>query len=80
MALTAVQKAGWGLADMGIVVFVVVKQLLVLAFLTTVLGVPVGLAGVIKVAFGGQSTIDRDNNHTSAILFGEFWRRVPESR
>ena len=28
------QKAGWGLADMGVVVFVIVKQLLVLSFLT----------------------------------------------
>ena len=26
------QKAGWGLADMGVVVFVIVKQLLVLSF------------------------------------------------
>ena len=47
MALSRGQMAGWGLADMGIVVFVVVKQLLVLAFLTSVLGVPVGLAGAI---------------------------------
>ncbi|MEX0371055.1 MAG: MFS transporter [Tateyamaria sp.] len=47
MALSRGQKAGWGLADMGIVVFVVVKQLLVLAFLTSVLGVPVGVAGLI---------------------------------
>ncbi|APX13691.1 MFS transporter [Tateyamaria omphalii] len=47
MALSRGQKAGWGLADMGIVVFVVVKQLLVLAFLTSVLGVPVGIAGMI---------------------------------
>ncbi|MEL6464009.1 MAG: MFS transporter [Pseudomonadota bacterium] len=47
MALSRGQKAAWGLADMGIVVFVVVKQLLVLAFLTSVLGVPVGLAGAI---------------------------------
>lgn len=44
------QKAGWGLADMGIVVFVVVKQLLVLAFLTNVLGVPVALAGMLTTA------------------------------
>lgn len=47
MALTLKHKAGWGLADMGIVVFVVVKQLLVLAFLTSVLGVPVGIAGAV---------------------------------
>jgi glycoside/pentoside/hexuronide:cation symporter, GPH family len=47
MALTRSQRAGWGLADMGVVVFVVVKQLLVMAFLTSVLGVPVGLAGAV---------------------------------
>ena len=41
------QKAGWGLADMGIVVFVIVKQLLVMAFLTTYLGVPVQVAGAV---------------------------------
>ncbi len=45
MALSLGQKAGWGLADMGVVVFVVVKQLLVFAYLTSVLGVPVGVAG-----------------------------------
>lgn len=50
MALTLSQKAGWGLADMGIVVFVVVKQLLVFAFLTSQLGVPVGLAGAVTTA------------------------------
>lgn len=47
MSLTIGQKAGWGLADMGIVTFVVVKQLLVLAFLTNFLGVPIATAGVI---------------------------------
>jgi GPH family glycoside/pentoside/hexuronide:cation symporter len=44
------QKAGWGLADMGIVVFVVVKQLLVLTYLTAYLGVPVGIAGFVTTA------------------------------
>ncbi len=47
MALSMGQKAGWGLADMGIVVFVVVKQLLILAFLTNYLGVPIGMAGAV---------------------------------
>ncbi|MBM1219611.1 MFS transporter [Ponticoccus sp. SC2-23] len=47
MSLSLKEKAGWGLADMGIVVFVVVKQLLVLAFLTSILGVPVGIAGAV---------------------------------
>lgn len=50
MALSRIQKAGWGLADMGIVVFVVIKQLLVLAFLTNYLGVPIGLAGIVTTA------------------------------
>lgn len=47
MALTRGQRAGWGLADMGIVVFVMVKQLLVLDFLTNYLGVPVHIAGFV---------------------------------
>jgi len=50
MALTLGQKAGWGLADMGIVVFVIVKQLLILTFLTAFLGVPVGIAGFVTTA------------------------------
>ena len=50
MALSMSQKAGWGLADMGVVVFVVVKQLLVLNFLTSFLGVPVGIAGMVTTA------------------------------
>lgn len=47
MALSLGQKAGWGLADLGVVVFVIVKQLLILTYLTTVLGVPVGIAGLV---------------------------------
>jgi GPH family glycoside/pentoside/hexuronide:cation symporter len=47
MALSIGQKAGWGLADMGVNVFVVAKQLLVLAFLTQYLGVPIALAGIM---------------------------------
>ena len=50
MALSGMQKAGWGLADMGINVFVVVKQLLVFTFLTTFQGVPVGVAGWVTFA------------------------------
>ena len=50
MALSLGQKAGWGLADMGIVVFVIVKQLLILTFLTAFLGVPVGIAGFVTTA------------------------------
>ena len=48
--LSLLQKAGWGLADMGIVVFVIVKQLLVLSFLTNYLGIPVGIAGALTTA------------------------------
>ena len=50
MALSIGQKAGWGLADMGVVVFVVVKQLLILTYLTAFLGVPVGVAGFVTTA------------------------------
>jgi len=50
MALSMGQKAGWGLADMGVVVFVVVKQLLVLTYLTAFLGVPVAIAGFMTTA------------------------------
>lgn len=45
MALTQRQKIGWGLADMGVSTFVVVKQMLVVSYLTTMLGVPVAVAG-----------------------------------
>ena len=44
MVVTMGQKAGWGLADMGVVVLVVVKQLLILQFLTAFLGLPVAIA------------------------------------
>ena len=48
--LSVGQKAGWGLADMGVVVFVIVKQLLVLSFLTNYLNVPVGIAGLLTTS------------------------------
>lgn len=47
MALSLGQKAGWGLADMGIVVFVIIKQLLILAFMTSYLGIGAATAGAI---------------------------------
>ena len=50
MALSLGQKAGWGLADMGIVVFVIVKQLLILAFMNSFLGIPIALAGAVTTA------------------------------
>ena len=48
--LSVGQKAGWGLADMGVVVFVIVKQLLVLSFLTNYLNVSVGIAGLLTTS------------------------------
>lgn len=48
--LTKVQKAGWGIADLGVAMFNIVKQLLVFAFLTTELGVPVEVAGRVTAA------------------------------
>ena len=50
MSLSIGQKAGWGLADMGIVVFVIVKQLLILAFMNSFLGIPIALAGAVTTA------------------------------
>ena len=50
MALTRTQMAGWGLADMGIVTFVIIKQLLILAFLTNFLGVPIATAGILTTS------------------------------
>ena len=47
MNLSMRERAGWGLADMGIVVFVIVKQLLVLAYLTAYLNVPIHVAGLV---------------------------------
>ena len=45
MALSTGQKIGWGMADMGITTFVIVKQLLVFSFLTNFLGIDVIVAG-----------------------------------
>ena len=47
MKLSTKVHAGWGLADMGIVIFVIVKQLLVLAYLTSYLNVPIHTAGMV---------------------------------
>ena len=41
------QRAGWGLADRWSVVFVIVIQLLVLAYLNAYLNVPIGIAGMV---------------------------------
>lgn len=45
--LTRTQRMGWGLADMGVVPFVIVKQLLVFEFLTRGLAIPVDVAGFV---------------------------------
>ncbi|MGB0797802.1 MAG: MFS transporter [Planktomarina sp.] len=50
MALSLGQKAGWGLADLGIVVFVMVKGLLVFEFMASYLGVPAAAAGLITTS------------------------------
>ena len=50
MSLSLGQKAGWGLADMGVVVFVIVKQLLILTFMNSFLGIPIALAGAVTTA------------------------------
>ena len=65
MALSISQKAGWGLADMGIVVFVIIKQLLILSFLTNYLGVPIALAGLVTTSilvFDISDDMSNDNN------------------
>ncbi len=78
MALSLGQKAGWGLADMGIVVFVVVKQLLVLVFLTAFLGVPVGIAGfVTTVVLVFDMITDPLIGHYSDRTHSRFGRRAP---
>ncbi|MEL7345473.1 MAG: MFS transporter [Pseudomonadota bacterium] len=78
MALTTRQKAGWGLADMGIVTFVVVKQLLVLAFLTTYLGVPIALAGALTTGILVFDILtDPVIGYLSDRTPGRFGRRAP---
>ena len=78
MALSLGQKAGWGLADMGIVVFVVVKQLLILVFLTAFLGVPVGIAGfVTTIVLVFDMITDPLIGHFSDRTHSRFGRRAP---
>ena len=78
MALTTGQKAGWGLADMGIVTFVVVKQLLVLAFLTNYLGVPIALAGALTTGILVFDILtDPIIGYLSDRTPGRFGRRAP---
>ena len=78
MALTTGQKAGWGLADMGVNVFVVVKQLLVFTFLTTFLGVPPGVAGLVTFAVLAFDVItDPIVGYLSDRTRSRWGRRVP---
>jgi len=78
MALSIGQKAGWGLADLGIVVFVMIKQLLVLDFLTNFLGVPVGIAGfVTTVVLIFDIVTDPVIGYMSDHTKSRFGRRAP---
>lgn len=78
MALSVGQKAGWGLADLGINVFVVVKQLLVFAFMTTYLGVPPAVAGVLTFSVLAFDVItDPLIGYLSDKTHSRFGRRYP---
>lgn len=78
MALSTGQKIGWGLADMGIVVFVIVKQLLIVSYLTTYLGIPVGIAGfVTTVVLIFDMITDPLVGYFSDRTKSRFGRRAP---
>ena len=78
MALSTGQKAGWGLADTGVNVFVVVKQLLVFTYLTTYLGVPPGVAGVVTFAVLAFDVVtDPIVGYLSDRSRSRWGRRVP---
>ena len=78
MSLSLGQKAGWGLADMGIVVFVIVKQLLILAFMNSFLGIPIALAGAVTTAVLIFDIItDPIIGYLSDKTVSRFGRRAP---
>ena len=78
MSLSIGQKAGWGLADMGIVVFVIVKQLLILAFMNSFLGIPIAIAGAITTAVLVFDIIsDPIIGYFSDKTVSRFGRRAP---
>ena len=78
MSLSLGQKAGWGLADMGIVVFVIVKQLLILAFMNSFLGIPIALAGAVTTAVLIFDIIsDPIIGYFSDKTISRFGRRAP---
>ncbi len=78
MSLSLGQKAGWGLADMGVVVFVIVKQLLILAFMNSLLGIPIALAGAVTTAVLIFDIItDPIIGYCSDKTVSRFGRRAP---
>ncbi|MDA9613076.1 MFS transporter [Paracoccaceae bacterium] len=78
MSLSIGQKAGWGLADMGIVVFVIVKQLLILAFMNSFLGIPIAIAGAVTTAVLVFDIIsDPIIGYFSDKTVSRFGRRAP---
>ena len=78
MSLSIGQKAGWGLADMGIVVFVIVKQLLILAFINSFLCIPIAIAGAVTTAVLVFDIIsDPIIGYFSDKTVSRFGRRAP---
>ena len=78
MSLSIGQKAGWGLADMGIVVFVIVKQLLILAFMNSFLGIQIAIAGAVTTAVLVFDIIsDPIIGYFSDKTVSRFGRRAP---
>ena len=78
MSLSIGQKAGLGLADMGIVVFVIVKQLLILAFMNSFLGIPIAIAGAVTTAVLVFDIIsDPIIGYFSDKTVSRFGRRAP---
>ncbi len=78
MALSMGQKAGWGLADLGVVVFVMIKQLLIVAYLTSFLGIPVALAGLVTtVVLVFDMVTDPLIGYLSDRTKSRFGRRAP---
>ncbi|MEO0344102.1 MAG: MFS transporter [Pseudomonadota bacterium] len=78
MALTTVQKAGWGLADFSLLTFIMIKQSFVISFLILYLNVPIVLTGwtvtsilIFDLLIAGMVGEWSDNTN------GRFGRRAP---